>query len=182
MRKNFLIVLLAVGLLAAATVRSQTVNQEVSQGGVFLPLQDYAVAGQWTYLNQLTPWVVEGLTLDAFEARVTFTEPTADREFTYPDASGTVTLGAFTVVAGEVTLDGSNPTSVTTGLASLTSCAVTDQKTTTPGDDPVHFTIETTGTAGQLDIYAWGNNGSDPTLVASTDNVQQINYLCVGTP
>src|SRR3990167_6730813 len=37
------------------------------------------------------------------------------------------------------------------------------------------------GTAGQLDIYAWKTDGSDPTLVASTNSSHVIAYTCGGS-
>ncbi|HYN64081.1 MAG TPA: DUF2190 family protein, partial [Candidatus Limnocylindrales bacterium] len=62
--------------------------------------------------------------------------------------------------AGEVTLDGTNPTSVaaaTTGLATVVSAHAVMKKATSPGDDPTVLTVDYGGAvpAGRLDIYAW---------------------------
>lgn len=85
-------------------------------------------------------------------------------------------------VVGTITLDGSNPSSATTGLSTITACAIAQKRNDTPGDDPVAFTTYTTAVAGRLDIYAWKNTaGTDPTLVASTDSDDVIDYVCVGT-
>lgn len=86
--------------------------------------------------------------------------------------------GGLKVRAGEATLDGSNPTDVTTGLSSIVAAHVCQKKATTPGDDPVNFTYDSSG--GTLSIYAWKNNGTDPTLVASTDNAAVVGWIAIG--
>lgn len=82
------------------------------------------------------------------------------------------------LACGTVTLDGSNPTAVVTGLSAIDSATVTPVGATTPGDDPVHFTIAVSG--GTLNIYAWGHDGTDPTLVASTDSSTVLHWMAVG--
>lgn len=86
-------------------------------------------------------------------------------------------------VGGEVTLDGTNPTSVTTGLATIEGAVAVIKKATTPGDDPVTLSVsyENVTNPGRLDIYAWKHNGTDPTLVASTDNATVISWMAYGT-
>jgi hypothetical protein len=85
------------------------------------------------------------------------------------------------VVSGEVTLDGSNPTPVDTGLRGIVSAVVIQKSTATPGDDPSGFTVNYGPTSGVLDIYAWKNTGgTDPTLVASTNNAAVVSYMAVG--
>lgn len=91
---------------------------------------------------------------------------------------------ALNMKAGEVTLDGSNPTSVTTGLSTIVGAVAVIKTATAPGDDPVTVTVDYAGsvTAGQLDIYAWKNTGgTDPTLVASTNNTAVISWIAFGT-
>lgn len=80
--------------------------------------------------------------------------------------------------AGEATLDGTNPTPVITGLASIVAAHVCQKKATTPGDDPTALTYDTTD--GTLNIYAWKTDGSDPTLVASTNNAAVIGWIAIG--
>lgn len=88
----------------------------------------------------------------------------------------------YKIARGTVTLDGSNPSSATTGLATAVACTVTNKRSTAPGLDPTEFTIITTAVAGRLDVYAWKPTGAtDTTLVASTDADDTIDWVCVGT-
>lgn len=90
--------------------------------------------------------------------------------------------GSLKIAAGTVTLDGTNPSSVATGLASITACALTNKRSTTPALDPTDFTIATAAVAGRLDIYAWKPTAAgDVTLIASTDNNDTIDYVCIGS-
>ncbi len=83
------------------------------------------------------------------------------------------------VVGGEVTLDGSNPTAVTTGLDTIVSAGATLKQSTAPGDDPSWLSVDYTG--GALSVYAWKNTGgSDPTLVASTNSSAVVCWQAVG--
>lgn len=96
----------------------------------------------------------------------------------------TVKGGSAKVASGEVTLDGSNPTSVTTGLATITAATVSLKTASALGDDPNAVSCDYGGsvTAGQLDIYAWKNtSGTDPTQVASTNNSIVISWIAFGT-
>lgn len=87
------------------------------------------------------------------------------------------------VATGEVTLDGSNPTPIVTGLATVTGCTVTLKQTGAPGDDPVTFTVNYGGgvTAGTVNLYAWKTDGTDPTLVASTNSTAVVSWVALGT-
>lgn len=93
---------------------------------------------------------------------------------------GAVTAGQR-MVSGEATLDGSNPTTVATGLTTIVAAGVTLKKNSTPGDDPTSFSVNYTGSDGNLDIYAYKTDGSDPTLVASTNNSAVVCWWAVGT-
>ena len=97
--------------------------------------------------------------------------------------SGQTTAVALALMTtGLVTLDGSNPTSVNMNpLATIDGCTLTIVGSATPGDDPTQVTSVGNGTAGQLDIYAWKTDGSDPTLVASTNSSHVIAYTCGGS-
>jgi hypothetical protein len=92
-----------------------------------------------------------------------------------------LSLQAYRVARGEVTLDGSNPTPITTGLNTIVAATVTLKKTTSPGDDPVGATVDYTGSDGTLNLYAWKTDGTDPTLVASTNNSAVFCWVAVGT-
>ena len=89
----------------------------------------------------------------------------------------------LTLVCGEVTLDGSNPTSVATGLTKVIAAAVTLKTAVAPGDDPSWLTADYGGAvpAGQLDVHAWKNTGgTDPTLIASTNNTAIVSWIAFG--
>lgn len=156
-----------------------------SPGGAFNPSSDYTVGGVWTWRGTNSPFIFEGSTDDASETTFTFTQPTADRTVTFQNATGTVALApaatSGALVAGIVALDGSNPTSVTTGLSVLAGCTVDRHTATAPGLGASVFTTIVTATAGQLDIYAWQPTSSgDATLVASTQP-DTVRYVCIGT-
>jgi len=90
-----------------------------------------------------------------------------------------VAAAGLKIVGGEVTLDGSNPTPVTTGLTTIYAAFAIQKVAVTPGDDPSAFTVDYTG--GALSIYAWKNTGgTDPTLVASTNNAAVICWIAIG--
>lgn len=95
--------------------------------------------------------------------------------------------GPMRIAFGEVTLDGSNPTSVAaaaTGLATIVAATASLKTAVAPGDDPSWLTVDYGGAvpAGRLDIHAWKNTGgTDPTLVASTNNTAVISWVAVGT-
>ena len=93
-----------------------------------------------------------------------------------------VSNATYKVARGTVTLDGSNPSSATTGLATIVACTVVDKRSTAPGLDPTAFTIATQAVAGRLDVYAWKPTAvADTTLIASTDADDTIDYVCIGT-
>jgi len=84
------------------------------------------------------------------------------------------------IVRGVVTLDGSNPTPVTTGLTTIyAACA--SIKRTTAADDPLTVTVDYTG--GTLNIYAWKPTAGTPNvfpLIDSTNNTAVISWIAVG--
>ena len=85
------------------------------------------------------------------------------------------------MVWGNVTLDGANATPVALAayMSSCTGGVVSIQGSATPGDDPSAVTCLASGTT--LNVYAWTNtSGTDPTLVASTDNARLIDFIAYG--
>ena len=111
-------------------------------------------------------------------------------------AAGTVTVmgcivpdsgnstGDYCLLWGVVQLDGTNPTpvdlsayvqSIEFGLANIVGVA-------TPGDDPTLVIVDSGYEAGSatLNIEAYKTNGSDPTLVDSTDNSDSIAWFAIG--
>ena len=89
--------------------------------------------------------------------------------------------GVWKSVGGTVTLDGTNPTPVVTGLSVVKSACASLKSATTPGDDPSWLSVDYNGTDGTLNIYAWKNTGgTDPTLVASTNNTATVDWVAFG--
>lgn len=89
---------------------------------------------------------------------------------------------AYRVARGEATLDGSNPTPITTGLNTIVSATVSLKSSSAPGDDPSWASVDYTGSDGTLNLYAWKNTGgTDPTLVASTNSSAVFCWIAVGT-
>ena len=87
-------------------------------------------------------------------------------------ANNTETIG------GETTLDGSNPTAVSTGLSTITGVTLTLEGSSTPGVGTSILTYAVSG--GTLSIYAWKvTSSSDTTLVAST-GTEDVSYTVVG--
>lgn len=90
----------------------------------------------------------------------------------------------YKIARGEVTLDGTNPTPIATGLATVVACSVTDKRATSPVLDPYTFTVDYGGAvaAGTVNLYAWKVTGAgDATLIASTDADDVISWIAVGT-
>lgn len=88
----------------------------------------------------------------------------------------------YKIARGTVTLDGSNPTTAATGLTTIVAACTSLKQTAAPGDDPSWLSHSYTGSDGNLDIYAWKNTGgTDPTLVASTNNTATVDWIAIGT-
>lgn len=85
------------------------------------------------------------------------------------------------IVAGEVTLDASNPTSVATGFSVITGVGLVLKNSSTPGVGTSVLTYNVAAaTPGQLDIYAWKvTNSSTTTLIAST-GTEVVGYVVTG--
>jgi hypothetical protein len=85
----------------------------------------------------------------------------------------------YKVARGETALDGSNPTPVTTGLTTVTGCALTIKTTSAPG---VSTSVLTYGSSsGTMNMYGWKVTGTgDATLIAST-GTDTIGWVCLGT-
>ena len=107
-------------------------------------------------------------------------------------AAGDVTIGGSYldwhgflgkgVVAGKVQLDGGNPTPIDLSayFTSVEAAVVSMDGSVAPADDPSLITHAISGTT--VDVYAWKNTGgTDPTLVASTNNSAVVGWIAVGT-
>lgn len=127
--------------------------------------------------------VASGGTID-IQTGGTMTVDGAD--VTHAVAAGSVAglAAGYKLARGEVTLDGTNPTPIATGLATVVAASVTLKSAVTPGDDPSWCSVDYGGgvTAGTINLYAWKNTGgTDPTLVASTNAAAVFSWIAVGT-
>jgi hypothetical protein len=87
----------------------------------------------------------------------------------------------YKIARGSAALDGSNPTTVVTGLATIVAAVVSLDGTAAPGDSTSVLTSHNNATPGSLDVYGWKNTGgTDPTLVAST-GTETFNWIAIGT-
>lgn len=85
----------------------------------------------------------------------------------------------YKIARGEGTFDGSNPTSIETGLTTVIAVVAQLKGTSAPGDNTSVITANINGTA--VDYYAWKNtSGTDPTLVAST-GTESFYWIAIGT-
>lgn len=82
------------------------------------------------------------------------------------------------VKSGTVTLDGTNPTPITTGLNAVVAATASLNDTSTPGDDPTSHSVNVSG--GTVNLYAYKTDGTDPTLVASTDSAATFDWVATG--
>jgi hypothetical protein len=109
-----------------------------------------------------------------------------DELITAVNAIGEITGGVAGVAAGykiargETALDGSNPTPVATGLATVIAFVATLKGTATPGDSTSVLTANIAGAAGNVNVYAWKTDGADPTFIAST-GTESFYWVAVGT-
>ena len=86
----------------------------------------------------------------------------------------------YKLARGLGTLDGTNPTPVITGLATVVSIVTTLSGTAAPGDITSVMSAAV-GASGTAQVYAWMNTaGTDPTLVAST-GTEIFNWIAIGT-
>lgn len=85
----------------------------------------------------------------------------------------------YKIARGEQVMAG-NPTNVTTGLTSITSCTATLKGTATPGLSASVLTYGSSG--GTLALYAWRPTSSSvTTLVAlSSNETPTVGWVCVG--
>lgn len=88
----------------------------------------------------------------------------------------------YAIARGSTALDGSNPTPVTTGLATVVSATVTLRGSSAPGVGTSVLTqANTNWGTGALSVYAWKVTGAgDATLIAST-GTETFDWVAVGT-
>lgn len=102
------------------------------------------------------------------------------------DIGGSLAAGSVAGVAsgyklarGEGTLDGSNPTPIASGLATIIAAVVTLKGSAAPGVGTSVLTALISGT--NINVYAWKpTSSSDTTLVAST-GTESFYWIAIGT-
>jgi hypothetical protein len=82
------------------------------------------------------------------------------------------------IVSGTIALDGSNPTSVVTGLSTITSATVSRNDASAPGADPTALSWAATG--GTLNIYAWKITAADNGALIASTNTDVVSYIVTG--
>ena len=96
-------------------------------------------------------------------------------------ATGAVALGVAGVAAGcklargVVALDGSNPTTVATGLSTIVSAQATIQRTSAVSSGTAFVTVDFTGSDGNLNLYGWVVAGT------ASPGTENINWVAIGT-
>lgn len=88
----------------------------------------------------------------------------------------------YGLARGVTALDGSNPTPVATGLATVVAATVTLEGSSAPGVGTSVLTVASTDYAtGGLNVYAWKvTSNANPTLIAST-GTENFEWIAVGT-
>lgn len=87
----------------------------------------------------------------------------------------------YKIARGETALDGSNPTAVDTGLATVIGFVAMLKGTAAPGVGTCCLTANIAGAAGNVNVYAWKPTGAgDCTLIAST-GTESFYWVAIGT-
>lgn len=108
--------------------------------------------------------VIEGMSSDASDAFVGVTGVAA----------------GYKIARGTVSLDGANPTTVATGLATIVSASAQLYGNVAPGLGTSLVTILYPG-GGDLELHAWKPTGAgDTTLIAST-GTDIVHWIAIGT-
>lgn len=155
---------LALAVFSAAPALAQNVSNYADQGG-----STWHVAGDLQVESGGSVDIESGGALKIAGTDVTAILAT----------SPAAVAAGYKIARGETALDGSNPTPVTTGLATITGCAVAIKLTTAPGVGTSNITYGSS--TGTLNLYGWKVTGTgDATLIAST-GTENVGWVCVGT-
>lgn len=82
------------------------------------------------------------------------------------------------VITGEVALDGSNPTAVTTGFATIDAVFLTMKTTSSPGVSTSVLTFDVSNNV--VNIYGWKPTSTTDTTLVASDGTQTVSYIIVG--
>lgn len=105
-----------------------------------------------------------------------------------PISRGQPRYNGFALWAGEVTLDGSNPTPLVTGFKTVLFAVAQLKKSTADAAGAANVqavSVDYGGAvaAGTINIYAWGSTATaDTAQVASTNSARVVSVFAVGIP
>ena len=82
------------------------------------------------------------------------------------------------MVYGTVALDGSNPTTVATGLRVIDAVLLSLTGSVAPGLSTSSLSYTTSG--GTLSIYAWEPTGAGDTTLVASNGTETVAYVVIG--
>lgn len=83
----------------------------------------------------------------------------------------------YKLARGEIALDGSNPTTASTGLTTIVTCNVALKGTAIV--TTTNLTYNPSGTS--LNIYGWKPTTTSVTTLTASDGTETVGWICVGT-
>ncbi len=123
-------------LAGSETLSNKTLTSPVINGGVFSGSFTGTMDITATVLTSANPFVFEGATDDAHETTWAFTDPTADRTITFPDATDTLIGKATTDTLTNKSFDfGGTGNSITGSLAEFNSALQSASFTSLTGSE-----------------------------------------------
>ena len=157
-------------LTGSETLANKTLTSPVINGGVFSGSFTGTMDITATVLTSANPFVFEGATDDAHETTWAFTDPTADRTITFPDATDTLIGKATTDTLTNKSFDfGGTGNSITGSLAEFNSALQSASFTSLTGSETLTNKTLTTPvlTSGVLNTTVSGSAIKDEDNMSS---------------
>ena len=157
-------------LTGSETLTNKTLTSPVINGGVFSGSFTGTMDITATVLTTANPFVFEGATDDAHETTWAFTDPTADRTITFPDATDTLIGKATTDTLTNKSFDfGGTGNSITGSLAEFNSALQSASFTSLTGSETLTNKTLTTPvlTSGVLNTAVSGSAIKDEDNMSS---------------
>ena len=157
-------------LTGSETLTNKTLTSPVINGGVFSGSFTGTMDITATVLTSANPFVFEGATDDAHETTWAFTDPTADRTITFPDATDTLIGKATTDTLTNKSFDfGGTGNSITGSLAEFNSALQSASFTSLTGSETLTNKTLTTPvlTSGVLNTAVSGSAIKDEDNLSS---------------
>ena len=157
-------------LTGSETLTNKTLTSPVINGGVFSGSFTGTMDITATVLTTANPFVFEGATDDAHETTWAFTDPTADRTITFPDATDTLIGKATTDTLTNKSFDfGGTGNSITGSLAEFNSALQSASFTSLTGSETLTNKTLTTPvlTSGVLNTTVSGSAIKDEDNMSS---------------